>query len=292
MTTSMWKSGIDSLIHGIFHVNKFHSEREIKDLRFALISIDNAIELLLKKCLDDNGIDIMSGGYKTKNIMDNLKEIRKLIKNTTLTDDTKKKLELFVNHFRIKTFHKDRNDAYHVGSIKNEAQLVELTNDVLGSVQSFLKVFFKKNVDQLDSYLSGLTLVVYPLDAEYKQLIKKLGKISDGQYLQQSYELLRTIIIHCSNHIFGEKESYTNIEIETAIDRLKQLKELEHTFLEGIASTIKAKFVHVRDINELVISNLPVDDELIRETFFELSTSFLFFLEIYRFIEMGYIEKN
>ncbi|MCE7743499.1 MAG: hypothetical protein GPJ52_00025 [Candidatus Heimdallarchaeota archaeon] len=222
MTTYMWESGIDSLNHGIFHLNKFHSEGEIKDLRLALISIDIAIELLLKKCLNDNGVDIMGNNYKTKSILDNLKEIRTLIRNAPITDEIKKKLELFVNQFKIRTFRKDRNDAFHEGSIKNEAQLIELTNNVLESVQSLLKVFYNKNVEPLDSYLSRITLVVYQLEAEYNQLIKKRGQITDKQYLQQSYELLRTIIIHCSNHIFGEKESYTNIDLETAIDRLKQ----------------------------------------------------------------------
>lgn len=287
----MWKSGIDSLIHGIFHLNKFHSEREIKDLRLALISIDNAIELLLKKCLDDNGIDIMGNSYKTKSILDNLREIRTLIRNAPLTDEKKKKLEPFVNQYKIRTFRKDRNDAFHEGSIRNEAQLVELTNDVLKSVQSFLKVFYNEDIEPLDSYFSRTTLVVYQLETEYNQIIKKRGQITDKQYLQQSYELIRTIIIHCSDQLIGKKDNYSNVDLETAIDKMKQMKEFEFTFLKDMALTIKKKFIHVRDIYEFSTTKLPLDDENIKKTFVDLNSLFSFFLEIYRLLEMGYLKK-
>lgn len=292
MTTFLLESGIDTLIHGIFHLKKYHSEGETKDLRFALINIDNAIELLLKKSLLDIGIDIMTSNYRTKSILDNLKEIRKIIEGSSLSKTVKKELEPFINHFKIITFHKDRNEAYHVGSIKKEEQLIELTNDILKSIQSFIKAFFDMNVNQLDSYLSGLMLIVYPLDVKYNQLNDKRGKITDQVYLQQSYELLKSIIIYCFNHIFGAKDSYTNTDLETAIDKLKQMKEFEHTFLEGMAPTIKNKFTRIRDINELVIAKIQIDDEIIKDTFFDLSSTFSFFLEIYRFVEMGYIEKR
>ncbi|MHA1640777.1 MAG: hypothetical protein ACTSXA_08750 [Candidatus Heimdallarchaeota archaeon] len=291
MTSSLWEAGIDSLIHGLVHLDKFQVERNVKDLRFALISIDNAIELLFKKCLDDNGIEIMKSNLKTVNFIENLDKIRKLIKKTTLQDNDKEKLELFLKNYKIKTFHKDRNETFHTGSIKKESQLVELMNDVLESIQSFLLVFFEESVEQLNDYLSKATIVIYPLEEERKQLSENYGRIPDKQYLQRSYELLRKIIIYCADQIFDKKERYSNADLDNAIDKLKQIKEFKFTFLEDLAPTIKKKFNHVKSIYEFLNVKYLIDDELIRQAIIDINTLFSFFLEIYRYLEMGFIDK-
>ena len=290
MTTSMFDSGIDSLIHGISHLEKFQSEREIKDLRFGLISIDNGFELLLKKCLIDMNVLVMKN-WRTESVLDSLEKVRKAIEKSNLGIDKKNELKPFIYHNKLIILHNYRNTTYHVGSITKEEQLIELINEVLLSIPNFLKIFFDETIEQLNSYLSRITFVVYQLETEYNQLNKKRGQITDKQYLQQSYELLRTIIIHCSNHIFGEKDSYTNADLVNAIDKLKQLNELENTYIEDWVPTIKKMFIHVRDINESVNANLPVDDEVVKESFTDLNRSFSFFLEIYRLMEMGYIKK-
>ena len=285
----MLESGIDSLIHGISHLERYNYEKKIKDLRFALISIDNAFELLIKKCLIDKQILVFKS-WKTKSVLDGLAEIRKQIENSRLAYSEKNDLKPFIFHNELIILHNYRNDTYHIGSITKEEQLIEILNDVLKSVKPFLKIFFNINISQLDTYLMSLTVEVFPLDDGYNQLLDKRGKISDKEFFLQAYPLLKTIIVHSSNHLFGEKKTYSYPDLIEVINKFKKIKELENTFLKNMMPTIIEKFSHVKDIWELATSDFPVAEELISNSFADLFSSFSFFIEIYRLIEMGFIK--
>ena len=288
MTKYIFDSGIDTLELGLFHLNKYHNENKHKDLRFALILLDNAIELIVKKALIDKKIVVMKD-WKLKYILECLSEVRKLVDKANVKDKKIKQLKdlFYINEIAI--FHQYRNDAFHVGGIQKEENLLQIIPIVLQSCQSFLSAFFNKKVEYLDNYLSRLTRVIYPLETEYDQVIGKYGKIENKVYLPQAFEFLQKIIIHCSNNILGKKKDYTIIDIENAIEKLRKIKDLKHTFLEDMAPTIKEKFVFVRDIIISVKANLSIDYEIIIKAITYLNSIFSFFIEMYRLLEMGYI---
>ena len=80
MTQFMFESGISSLKQALFHLDKYNITQDYQHLRFVLIHLDGAFELIIKKSLINQGIDVIVKYGHTKGVLDCLDEVKKEIK--------------------------------------------------------------------------------------------------------------------------------------------------------------------------------------------------------------------
>jgi len=157
MTSFMFKSGIESLEQAIEHFQLFEKNKELKHLRFGLIHLDGAIELILKESLKSKGIHFLRGkGTGWFGVFECLWEIREDIGRKEKKKIFPKELSdiLYLNEMEL--LHELRNSAQHVGVYHSSEQLSELIPKVLQALQAYLKLVFDIEVNQLDKYLKDI----------------------------------------------------------------------------------------------------------------------------------------
>ncbi len=157
MTSFMFKSGTESLEQAIKHFQIHERTKESKHLRFGLIHLDGAIELILKESLKSKGIHFLRGkGSGWYGVFECLWEIREDINRKEQKKIFPKELSdiLYLNEMEL--LHELRNSAQHIGVYHSKEQLQELVPKVLQALQAYLKFVFDLDISGLDEYLKNI----------------------------------------------------------------------------------------------------------------------------------------
>jgi len=229
MSEKIWTKGLKELLnHGIEHIDRGNNF----DLRIAMISIDNAVELAMKTYFAKNKrvLNIARKYFKTTRMV----AFPKLLDAfTNFAPDKISKEELD----KIEHFHIIRNNLYHEGNgITVEVHIVEEYAKIAENLISalFEKKKVKKKLKSPDKY--------YKLATEFLEKSEDFEeKIINFALLHSFDEYLRKI---------GSKGSFNDVEMFNYLVRHNYWKEKDSDKYIFVYKT-RERFYTVEDIPDL-----------------------------------------
>ncbi len=268
MTSFMFKSGIESLEQTINHLQIYNRTKEPKHLRFGLIHLDGAIELILKESLKNKGIHFLRGkGTGWYGVFECLWEIREDISRKEHKKTFPKELSdiLYLNEMEL--LHELRNSAQHLGVYHSEDQLQELIPKVLQALQAYLKLVFNRNIKELDEYLVNIHKEKEAMELYLEAAESSFNQGNITMAFLQKYIVLEnlineTLVILGYERVRNIFRMYSFFKKEILENKL-----FAESYSEKEKKVMLKNFEHIRDIrNQLVHAMKPFDEEsLIRD---------------------------
>lgn len=133
-------SGLESLKQAIYHYKKYNQAHTLEDLRFSLIHLDCSFELIIKEFIKNQDRILFEKDGKSLNLVNCIKSLHRAEGQI-----------INVNYVMI--LHQMRNNTQHLGLNPAENHAKEVFENVLISINSFLKINFDIELSELSRLL-------------------------------------------------------------------------------------------------------------------------------------------
>ncbi len=284
MTSFMFDSGISSLIEALHQLEEYKKSKDHQHLRFVLIHLDGAFELIIKKSLIHKGVDVIKKYGNTIGVLDCLDEMKKEIKKAS---ETENHLNDIINLNEVTFIHKFRNDAQHIGSITKEEQILEIIPKALESINAFLKVIFDYECDTLEDYLSGVGLQKDPMQLYFDEANNAyyVGEIEIA-YIRKFSAVMKTMRELCME-LLGLDIKETRKYMQNLLKLIKTAP-FKKKYPDKDLSFLIENFDVITGVRYKLTHGTKIEKEEILEAWSKLNTYESIFLDMYLYIKSSF----
>lgn len=267
-------SGIESLIEGLTQIESYERNKNLKNIRFAILHIDTAVELIVKEYIKEKTQRIIiEKDHKSLSLPDCIKSLHRAQAEI-----------LYVNDILI--LHEIRNNAQLLGLRTAEDQSLEIIEKVLISLRNFLELKFNCKIGELEEYFEQIGYKKTPVEnyLDGAKLAYQNGLLESAfiqyyivlEFLTKKFleNEMRTVGFNTHRNIMLNLKNYNLISNGEYKD-IKKMRFLRNTLThspnesivadiieEGIKTVISLIDHFQGKINELRI-NTTVDDSLV-----------------------------
>lgn len=174
-----------SAIELLAHATEIFAQGNAKKYKFVILHLANAVELILKDCVIDQGISIYNKGQTTTITIWKCLE---LLEAENIDIPERPVLELLID---------DRNTIQHRFGYPDQKTVDYYLQETVGFFQRFLNTHYGLNLSEtLAQYLSNEHLKILGLIRdEYQDTLKQLAKVSPEAAIVKAYNLVEELIL-------------------------------------------------------------------------------------------------
>jgi uncharacterized protein YutE (UPF0331/DUF86 family) len=177
-----------SAIELLAHATEIFAQGDVKKNKFVILHLANAVELILKDCVIDQGISIYDK-EKKQNTTITIWKCLSILESKSINVPELPVLELLID---------DRNTIQHRFGYPDQKTVDYYLQEVVKFFQRFLDTHYGINLSEtLNSYLSSEHLKVLGLIRdEYQDTLKQLAKVSPEAAIVKAYNLVEESMLY------------------------------------------------------------------------------------------------
>jgi uncharacterized protein YutE (UPF0331/DUF86 family) len=174
-----------SAIELLAHATEIFAQGDAKKYKFVILHLANAVELILKDCVIDQGISIYNKGQATTITIWKCLE---LLETKSIDIPERPVLELLID---------DRNTIQHRFGYPDQKTVDYYLQETVGFFQRFLNAHYGLNLSEtLVQYLSNEHLKILGLiQDQYQDTLKQLAKVSPEAAIVKAYNYVEELLL-------------------------------------------------------------------------------------------------